>query len=196
MSGIAGVRGGRIYGQHGPRHSPRGSDPAETDVWRNVVGAGTAWNSGTTYAAGDIVDDASHIFQYQAASGSVNAVANHGIQPGVTSGWWSYWNYYASIFQHGTNASPSTPIPNPVPMRYKLSIGPPNHIDQGAILDYTQHQIDIQGDVTGLVIGDTVFTILPEYQHEFDVPYHTHDVFGAYVPCRLLKTGEYIWGKT
>jgi hypothetical protein len=160
-------------------------------VWRNVVAPGSVWLVGTTYSAGDIVDDDEGVFQYQAASGSVNGVANLAIEPGVTSGWWSYWNYYASIFQHGSNGGTTA---SPVPMRYKLSVGPPNHIDQGAILDYTQHQIEIQGDVTGLIIGDTVFTILPEYQHDHDVPYHTHDIYGAYVPCRLLSTGEFIWG--
>jgi hypothetical protein len=193
MSGIAGVRGQRIYGQHGERHAPRGSDPSRTDAWRNVLTAGTAWASGTTYAAGDIVDDAAHVFQYQAASGSVNAVANHGIQPGVTSGWWSYWNYYASIFQNGSNMAPTMDIPNPVPLRYRLSVGPPNIIDEGAIVLYTQHQVEIQGDVTGLAPLDIVFTLLPEYTHDYDVPYHTHDDSGIFVPCRLLSTGEFIW---
>ncbi len=155
MSGPSG--GGRVYGQHGPRHSPRGSDPSPTDVWRYV--------------------------------GETD-------QP---------------PFVNGGNAAPTTAVPNPVPLRFRISVGPPNDCEydgwQGtnpvsgdrpvasSINFYTDHQVEIQGDVSGLVIGDTVFVIPLEYQHDFDVPFHTHDIYGAYVPCRLLKTGEFIWGQ-
>ena len=198
MSGqVSGLRGQRVYGQHGTRHAPRGSDPGSTDVWRDVVTAGSAWSSGTTYSAGDIVDDPSHVLRYQAAAGSVyvsgSTVTNHGIEPGVTSGWQRFWNEYASIFQDGGNAAPSVAIPNPVPARYRLSVGPPNYYDDAGDLVYTQHQIEIQGDVEGPATGDTVFVILPEYLMEYDVPYHTHDSLGGYIPCRLLVTGEFIW---
>ncbi len=156
MSGPSG--GGRVTLQHGPRHSPRGSDPTPTDVW---------------------------------------------IYVGVDA---------RCPFVNGANADPTTAIPNPVPMRFRISMGPPNDCEYDdwsgsdpvtgtrpvatAILEYTDHQIEIQGDVTDLVIGDTVFVIPLEFQHEFDVPYHTHDTYGAYVPCRLLATGEFIWGTT
>ncbi len=149
---------GRVYGQHGPRHSPRGSDPTPTDVWIYV-----------------------------------------GVDPRCP-------------FVNGANAGASVAIPNPVPMRFRISMGPPNDCEYAdwsgsdpitgtrpvatAILEYTDHQIEIQGDVTDLVIGDTVFVLPLEFQHEFDVPYHTHDTYGAYVPCRLLATGEFIWGTT
>ncbi len=191
MSGPSG--GGRIYGQHGTRHAPRGSDPGATDEWRNVLTPGTAWNSGTTYSAGDIVDDSDHIFKYQATGSTI--ATNLAIEPGVTDGWQQFWNEYASIFQNGANADPSDDTPDPVPVRYRISIGPPNYYDEEGDLVYTHHQNEIQADAKDLVIGDTVFTILPEYQHQYDVPYHTHDDFGAYVPCRLLKTGEFIWGR-
>lgn len=156
MSGPSG--GGRIYGIHGPRHSPRGSDPTPTDVWIYV-----------------------------------------GVDPRCP-------------FVNGSNAGPTVAIPNPVPMRFRISMGPPNDCEYAdwsgsdpisgtrpvatSIVAYTDHQIEIQGDVTDLVIGDTVFVLPLEFQHEFDVPYHTHDVYGAYVPCRLLATGEFIWGTT
>ncbi len=156
MSGPSG--GGRVTLQHGPRHSPRGSDPTPTDVWIYV-----------------------------------------GVDPRVP-------------FVNGANAGASVAIPNPVPMRFRISMGPPNDCEYDdwsgsdpvtgtrpvatAILEYTDHQIEIQGDVTDLVIGDTVFVLPLEFQHEFDVPYHTHDTYGAYVPCRLLATGEFIWGTT
>ncbi len=184
--------------QHGSIHGPRGSDPTQTDVFRNIEAPGTAWSSGTTYSAGDIVDDAAHIFQYQATTGSVNVggtpTANHGIQPGVTAGWKAFWNFYASVFVNGSNRGPTVDIPNPVPMRYRLSVGPPNDMDQdGNITGYSQHQIEIQGDVTGLSPLDIVFYLPNEYQLDYDVPHHTHDDSGIYVPCRLLSTGEFIW---
>jgi hypothetical protein len=153
VSGPSG--GGRIYGQHGERHSPRGSDPSLTDGWVYV-----------------------------------------GVDTRVP-------------FVSGSNAPPSIDIPNPVPLRFRLSIGPPNDCDYDgwagtdpatgdrpvatAINYYTDHQIEIQGDVTGLSPGDIVFVLPLEYQHEYDVPYHTHDDSGVYVPCRLLSTGEFIY---
>lgn len=152
MSGqISGLRGQRIYGQHGIRHAPRGSDPTQTDVWIYV-----------------------------------------GVDPRCP-------------FVNGSNRAPTLDIPNPVPMRFRISVGPPNECEYAgwdsstdpvasAILAYSDHQIEIQGDVTGLVPLDIVFNIPLEFQHEFDVPYKTHDDSGIYVPCRLLSTGEFIWG--
>ncbi len=147
--------GGRVYGQHGPRHSPRGSDPSPCDVFIYV-----------------------------------------GVDPRMP-------------FVNGGNAAPTTDVPNPVPARVRISMGPPNDCEYAAwsgsdpvtgtrpvataILAYTDHQIEIQGDLTGLVTGDIVFVIPLEYQLEYDVPYHTHDDTGLYVPCRLLSTGEFIW---
>ncbi len=199
MSGqISGLRGQRTYGQHGNRHGPRGSDPTQTDIWRIVVGHGTTWDSGTTYDAGDTVDDVAGIFRYQAAAGSVyisgTITPNLGIEPGVTSGWQRFWNPYESIFQNGQNQMASAGVPDPVPMRYRLSVGSPNYYDDAGDLVYTQHQIDIQGDITDILPGETVFVILPEYQHDRDVPYRSHDTTGYYVPCRLLSTGEFVWG--
>jgi hypothetical protein len=154
MSGPSG--GGRIYGQHGTRHGPRGSDPTIPDGWIYV-----------------------------------------GVDTRVP-------------FVNGSNRAPTLDIPNPVPLRFRLSVGPPNDCDyigwEGtdpstgdrpvatSINYYTDHQIEIQGDVTGLSPGDIVFNMPLEYQHEFDVPYKTHDDSGIYVPCRLLSTGEFIWG--
>ncbi len=154
MSGPSG--GGRVTLQHGPRHSPRGSDPTPTDVWIYV-----------------------------------------GVDPRVP-------------FVNGANMSPTVDIPNPVPMRFRISVGPPNDCDYSSwsgsdpatgtrpvatsINSYTEHQVEIQGDVDALAPGDTVFVLPLEFQHEFDVPYHSHNNVGSYVPCRLLATGEFIYG--
>lgn len=191
MSGVAGTRGGRVYRQHGDRHRPRGSDPTPTDPWRPVTTGGSAWSSGTDYVAGDMANNGS--FQWEAilASGPAGVGA---IEPGVNNSYPAYWWCQASLFVNGSNFVATGSIPNPVPLRYRLSVGAPNYIDIDGTITYTDHQIEIQGDVTGLVIGDTVFIVPPEFQHEFDVPYHTHDVYGAYVPCRLLSTGEFVWG--
>jgi hypothetical protein len=107
-------------------------------------------------------------------------------------------------FVNGSNAAPTIDVPNPVPARIRISVGPPNECAYSgwdsstdpvasSILAYSDHQLEIQGDITGLVTGDVVFVIPLEYQFEYDVPYHTHDDSGIYVPCRLLSTGEFIW---
>jgi hypothetical protein len=156
MSGSGPSGGGRIYGIHGARHGPRGSDPTNCDVWIEV-----------------------------------------GVDPRVP-------------FVTGSNALPTLDIPNPVPMRFRLSIGRPNDCQYDgwagtdpvsgtrpvatAINFYTDHQIEIQGDVTGLSPGDIVFVLPLEFQLDHDVPFHTHDDSGVYVPCRLLSSGEFIWG--
>lgn len=148
--------GGRVYGQHGTRHSPRGSDPSPTDIWIYV-----------------------------------------GVDPRVP-------------FVNGSNMAPTVDIPNPVPLRFRIAVGPPNDCQYdgwagtdsvtgtrpvaSAINFYTDHQIEIQGDVTGLTAGDTVFVLPLEFRHDYDVPLHSHDDSGVYVPCRLLSTGEFVWG--
>lgn len=113
-------------------------------------------------------------------------------------------------FVNGANMDPTDDVPNPVPMRFRISVGTPNDCQYdgwagtdptsgtrpvaSSINFYTDHQIEIQGDVTGVSPGDTVFVIPLEYQHEYDVPYHSHDDSGFYIPCRLLKTGEFKYG--
>jgi hypothetical protein len=99
-------------------------------------------------------------------------------------------------FVNGANAGPTVAVPNPVPLRFRLSIGPPNELDTTgtSITLYTNHQVEIQGDIGGLAYGQTVFNIPLGYQHDYDVPYHSHDDVGGYVPCRLLSTGQFIYG--
>lgn len=126
-----------------------------------------------------------------------------GSDPNYTDVWHNVGDSGEPPFLAGSNASPTVDIPNPVPLRFRLSVGPPNDCDYDwtttpatatSINRYTEHQVEIQGDVTGLVAGDIVFMLPLEYTHEYDVPFHTHDDLGGYVPCRLLSTGEFIWG--
>lgn len=100
------------------------------------------------------------------------------------------------VFINGANAAPSADSPNPVPFRIRLAIGPPNIMDTDGvtILRYTEHQIEIQGDVTDVSPGDIVTVIRPEYRHDHDVPVPAHDDAGNYIACRLLSTGEFIYG--
>lgn len=186
------LRGGRVYGQHGNRHAPRGSDPGACDGWRQLADAGTGWSSGTNYDPGDIVDNGSLQWEAILASGPGNGGA---IEPGVNSSYVPYWWCQASVWVTGSNMSPTIDVPSPVPSRYRLSVGSPNVLEiDGSIIVYTEHQIEIQLDVTGVTTGDIVFILPPEYQHSYDVPYHTHDDAGDYVPCRLLATGEFMYG--
>ncbi len=185
------------YLQHGARrHGPRGSDPVFTDIWHNIATAGSAWSSGTSYVAGNTVGHVN--FNWECILAHTNK------EPGVSTSWAKYWVLTEPYFVNGSNAVATVAVPNPVPMRFRLSVGAANQLTYNytdypptptGVDTYSQHQIEIQGDVTGLVIGDTVFVIPLEYQHDYDVPYHTHDLYGAYVPCRLLKTGEFIWGQ-
>lgn len=114
-------------------------------------------------------------------------------QPTNTGPWHNIGDAGEPAFVNGSNAAPTIDIPNPVPLRFRLSVGPPNLIDDGDVLIYTKHQIEIQGDVTGLLSGDVVFVLPIEYRHDFDVPYHTHDDNKNYVPCRLFASGEFVW---
>src|SRR4051812_38442365 len=102
----------------------------------------------------------------------------------------------ATSFINGSNAAPTADVPNPTPLQYRLSVGPPNilTVDGTAIDQYTDHQIEIQGDVTDVSPGDLVFVIPIEYRKETDLPCKGHDDAGNYVPCRLLSTGEFFWG--
>lgn len=154
MSGPTG--GGRIYGQHGERHAPRGSDPGRTDGWV-VVGE----DSRVPYI-------------------------------------------------NGFPFAPTAQIPNPTPLQFRLSVGPPNECEYDgwegsdpvsgarpvatAIIAYTDHQIEIQGDVDGVSPGDLVFVLPLEYTKETDLPVHAHDSSGNYIACRLLSTGEFYYG--
>lgn len=117
------------------------------------------------------------------------------------------WHYIGGTgeppFVTGSNMAPTVDSPNPVPSRFRLSMGPPNEVTYDyttspatalTIVTYTYHQIEIQMDVTGVTTGDIVFVLPLEYQHDYDVPFHTHDDAGLYVPCRLLATGEFVYG--
>lgn len=193
MSGTAGLRGQRVYGQHGKRHSPRGSDPGATELWRPVTTPGTAWSSGTDYSPGNSVDNGDLRWEAILPSGPGNGGA---IEPGVDTNYVAYWWCQASIFINGANATTTGGVPNPVPVRYRLSVGSPNILDtDGSIIEYSDHQLEIQGDLSSssLSYGQTVFIVPPEYQHDYDVPYQTHDDVGGFVPCRLLASGEFIW---
>jgi hypothetical protein len=82
-----------------------------------------------------------------------------------------------------------------VPLRLRLAVGPPNVLDQdGSILAYTKHQLEIQGDVTAVSPGDTVFNLRPEYRFEYDLPVAMHDDAGNYVACRLYTDGDFVYG--
>jgi hypothetical protein len=189
VSGIAGVRGGRIYGQHGDRHAPRGSDPAYTDIWQFVSSSpATAWASGHAYSRDDMVSHGN--FNWAATQASTN------IEPEVTSGWFAYWTFHESLFVNGENQPAFTGVPNPWPMSFRFSVGGPNIVDvDGDIDTYSHHQLDFHGDVRNIDAGEIMFYVPLEFRHQYDVPItNQHDDVGIYVPCRLLSTGEFIYG--
>lgn len=110
-------------------------------------------------------------------------------------------------FVNGSNMAPTADSPNPAPLMFRLSVGPPNLCDYDwpvigssdrpvatSIIEYTDHQIEIAGDVTDVNIGDIVFVLPMEYRFAEDRPCKGHDDAGNYVACRLLSTGEFMWG--
>lgn len=186
--------GGRVYGQHGSRHNPRGSDPSYADVWQFVtITSQTPWSSGTDYAAGDRVSHGHFNWFAVRASGPSGGGA---VEPEVDAGWFSYWTFDQSIFINGFNQVAFTGVPNPHPMAFRFSIGGPNDIDaDGVIQQYSHHQLDFHGDVSGIEAGQIMFYVPLEFRHEYDTPItNQHDDIGLYVPCRLLSTGEFIYG--
>lgn len=113
----------------------------------------------------------------------------------------------ATEFVNGFNTAPTADVPNPTPLQYRLSVGPPNVCDYTwpaigssarpiptAILQYTDHQLELEGDIDGVVPGDLVFILPMEYRFETDLPFKGHDNAGNYVACRLLSTGEFYYG--
>jgi hypothetical protein len=82
-----------------------------------------------------------------------------------------------------------------VPMRFRIATGRPNVLDDsGAIAYYCDKQLDFEGDMTGLLAGDTVFTLPPEFRLDYDVPVNGHDDLGNHVACRLYTDGRYVYG--
>lgn len=113
-------------------------------------------------------------------------------------------------FINGANAAPSAASPEPQPLAFRISLGRPNDCEYAgwtgdpatgarpvasAINEYRHHQLEIVGDVTDVNIGDTVFVLPLEFQFDKDKPCKGHDDAGNYVACRLLSTGEFIWGQ-
>jgi hypothetical protein len=82
-------------------------------------------------------------------------------------------------FLNGANAAPSAERPNPVPMRYRWTLGA---------------GLELQGDVDNVAPGDIVFVLPAPYRLDHDVPVDAHDDEGNYVACRLLATGEFLYG--
>lgn len=119
-----------------------------------------------------------------------------GPDPSPTGVWHNIGDPGEPALLAGDNQTASTAIPNPVPMRFRLAVGRQNvlTVDGTAVVTYTRHQVEIQGDVTGLAVGDVVFVLPLAYRHDHDVPVAAHDDDGNYVPCRLYSSGEFIYG--
>jgi hypothetical protein len=131
-------------------------------------------------------------------------LGNHGWQhsadgqdPGYCGRWHNVGAAGEPTFQNGwTNMSPTGSVPNPVPLRFRISMGPPNVLDasNATIMQYQPHQVEIQGDITGGSTGTVVFQVPVWAQLDYDVPMDAHDSGGNYVPCRLLSTGYFYRG--
>jgi len=97
-------------------------------------------------------------------------------------------------FVTGENMAASADIPNPVPMRFRIVTGKPNKVDDDGNVTYYPKVLEFQGDITGAGTGDTVFVLPVTHRKQFDLPVPGHDDAGGYVACRLLSTGEFVYG--
>lgn len=106
---------------------------------------------------------------------------------------------------NGFPMAPTAESPNPTPFQFSFVIGQPNECEYSgwssstapvatSIVSYRLHVIEFVGDVDGVAIGDIVCVIPMEYRYQNDRPCRSHDDAGNYVPCRLLSTGEFIYG--
>ncbi len=142
--------------------------------------------------------------------------APRGSDPSWVDAWVTVGDDPRVPFINGFPSAPTAESPNPSPLQFRLSVGPPNDCDYdgwepadptsppdpltsprpvaSAIVEYTDHQVEIIGDIDGVVPGDLVFIIPMEYRRPKDTPYKGHDNFGNYVACRLLSTGEFYYG--
>lgn len=172
---------------HGIEHRPSSYDPSCTDPWTYVldpIAAAPAWSSGTTYSAGssglpatpgDLATDG--VFQYQCVQ------KNKNVEPGVHANWAQYWRIDRPIFQNGwSNQGGSLEQ-----FSYRLSVGPPNVLDRNsnAIIDYSDHQVEIQGSVQGGVWGTVVFQLPPSHTPIRDKRLAASDDLGGFVPLTV-----------
>lgn len=112
-------------------------------------------------------------------------------------------------FLAGANAAATAESPNPSPLAFRISLGRPNDCEYdgwtgdpatgdrpvaSAIIEYRHHQLEVVGDVTDVNPGDIVFVLPFEFRFDTDKPLKGHDDDGNYVPCRLLSSGEFVWG--
>jgi hypothetical protein len=175
---------------HGIEHRPSSYDPIITDPWTYVSSGATAWSSGTTYNAGssdtsgDVVQQGNFVYRCTQKCIAIN--------PGVNTHWARYWHIVAPVFQNSWANSGGTLAA----MRYKLSVGPPHVTDEsnGSVIDLSDHQIEIQGSVTGGADGTVVFTLPPAYAPDADLRLNASDDTGLFVVMQVLATGDVIRG--
>lgn len=169
---------------HGWDHRPGGLDPTLPGYWHYVASSGSAWSSSTTYNPGDVV---SHdVFLYTCM------VSNTNREPNVSPIWAHYWMIDVPLFQNSwVNVGGSS-----VPMRFRITVGPPNtiSIDNGAIITYSDHEVELEGDIKGGSDGTTVFWLPPAYRKQYDIPVHAHDDSGLYIAGRLYSAGNLVIG--
>ena len=171
---------------HGIEHRPSSYDPSCTDPWTYVSnGIGIpAWNSSTTYSAGssgipatagDTVKDG--VFVYMCVQ------KNKNVEPGVHANWAQYWRIHVPLFQNGWDNQGGTKEL----FSYRLSVGPPNVCDRNdnSIIDYSDHQVEIQGSVSGGLLGTVIFQLPPSHTPIRDKHKSVIDDVGGSVPMTV-----------
>lgn len=172
---------------HGIEHRPGSYDPSCTDPWTYVlpsttlpIYAGGTYHAGSSPSSqGDLVVNG--VYQYECIQ------TNTGVAPG-SGNWGQYWRITAPIFQNGW-ANQGGSLEH---MSYRLNVGAQHVLDRNnpfTILDYTDHQVELQGSVGGGLISTVVFWLPPGYWPLRDKRLPASDDVGGFVPFTVKANG-------
>lgn len=165
---------------HGFDHRPGGSDPSRTGVWLEAAAA-SAWDSGSTYAANHVVSHGE--FKWRSIATST------AIEPGVTTGWQSYWIYDASTFLNGYD---NVDDPDVDTFAYRLCVGPPSNYVQGDTIDESGTSPEFKGAAVGGPIGAAIIRLIPGYRPPKKRHRAANDEFGGHI-CLTVDADGYVY---
>lgn len=174
---------------HGQDHRPGGLDPTVPGYWHYVhasSGLPSAWSGATNYVSGNSVTTTAGLFIYTCIQPNTN------VQPGVGTNWPIYWIIDVPIFQNGW-ANEGSGLQN---LRYRIVTGRPHILDfnTGAITDYSDHQLEIQGSVNGSRTVSIVFWLPTAYIPQNHLRLPATDDVGGVVPFTVKSDGSVWYG--
>lgn len=165
---------------HGREHRPGGEDPTRCGPW-SEFGDASAWSSGSTYAAGQRVAHGEFIWMAIATS-----IA---IEPGVTTGWQSSWQYDGSAFLNGYD---NVSDPDADTFAVRLVVGPPSDYANGDTIDDSQTTLEFKGAAVGGPIGAAIGRLIPGLRPPKKRYRAANDEFGGHI-CLTVDADGYVY---